>query len=206
MMTSTITYDFSYTGYALRIKEMSKIARFILTDQSFDVVNELGSGKTTTAQRSLSEIKKRLDVLTEKQRIILLDGDLISQKQIVFLAICKLHYFMRDFTIEVLREKYLVFDVQFTEGEFISFVRRKREIHQNLDEKSDTAIYKIRKVTFQILEEAGIIDSVKDKNIQPQILDNQVIEAIVEDDPEWLKIFLMSDSDIIDSIKDKWKI
>ena len=53
-------------------------------------------------------------------------------------------------------------------------------------------------MTFQILEEAGIIDNVKEKYIQPQILDDNVKDAISLDDPNWLKIFLLSDVDIED--------
>lgn len=200
MNTEIHTYDFSYTGYALRIKEMSRVSNLILNGEDFDAADELGRGKETTGKRSLSEIQKRLNILSSKQKDILVNGDLISQKQIVFLAVCKLHFFVRDFVVEVLREKFLVFDYQFTEGDWLSFVRRKQEAHPELDEKSESSIYKIRKVTLQILEEAGLIDSVKEKNIQPQILDRDVIKAVLEDDPVWLKIFLFSDTDINDMI------
>jgi len=46
------------------------------------------------------------------------------------------------------------------------------------------------------LEQAGIIDSAKNKMIQPQILEPMVIRSIVEDDPQWLKVFLINDMEI----------
>ena len=49
---------------------------------------------------------------------------------------------------------------------------------------------------FHILEQAGIINNPIDKIIQPQILQQDVIWAIVKDDPAWLKIFMMPDKDI----------
>ena len=49
---------------------------------------------------------------------------------------------------------------------------------------------------FRILEQAGIINNPVDKQIQPQILQQDVINATVRDDPAWLKIFMMSDKDI----------
>ena len=49
---------------------------------------------------------------------------------------------------------------------------------------------------FRILEQVGIINNAVDKVIQPQIVQPDVIRAIVRDDPAWLKIFLMSDMDI----------
>jgi hypothetical protein len=37
---------------------------------------------------------------------------------------------------------------------------------------------KIKQVTFKILEQAGIIDSIKSKVIQPQIIKKKVMAAI----------------------------
>jgi hypothetical protein len=65
-----------------------------------------------------------------------------------------------------------------------------------MDNLTEITQNKIRQVTFKILEQAGIIDDVKSKTIQPQLLEQNVIRAIAEDDKEWLKIFLMSDLDI----------
>ena len=49
---------------------------------------------------------------------------------------------------------------------------------------------------FKILEQAGILNNIKDREIQLQILDQPVMEVIIEDSPEWLMIFMMSDYDI----------
>lgn len=49
---------------------------------------------------------------------------------------------------------------------------------------------------FRILEQAGVINNAVEKTIQPQILQQDVINAIVKEDPVWLKIFMLSDRDI----------
>ena len=49
---------------------------------------------------------------------------------------------------------------------------------------------------FRILEQAGIINNAVDKMIQPQLLQKEVNKSIVVDDPKWLRIFLMPDTDI----------
>jgi len=108
----------------------------------------------------------------------------------------KTYNFIREFVIEVLREKVLVFDYNITEGDYISFFRRKNELHTEMDSLTDKTQYKLKQVTFKILEQAGLIDNVKQRQIQPQILDTQTISAIVSDNKEWLKIFFMSDIDI----------
>ena len=65
-----------------------------------------------------------------------------------------------------------------------------------MEDLTETSYNKIKQVTFKILEQAGLIDNVKTKNIQPQILDEKTIRTILSDDPAWLKIFLFSDMDI----------
>ena len=189
-------YNFSFTASSLRLNEMIMVAKHQLTNTPFDFINQLGGGKSTTGKRMLTEFNKRLSNLTESELKLLVNGDLLTQKQIAFLSICKSQAFIRDFTVEVLREKLLVFDFQITEGDFISFYRRTVESQPESDRLTENTKNKIRQVTFKIQEQAGIIDSVKNKMTQPQLLDTTVIKAIASDNKNWLKVFFMSDIDI----------
>lgn len=189
-------YDLSFTGLSLRHIEMSKVAAAKREGHDFNAIHDIGGGKLSTTKKFLNEINKRLEPLTGKQLDLLIDGDLQSQKQIAFLAICKAHSFIRDFVVEVLREKFLVFDYQLSEGEYISFLRRKEDLYPEMEELTETTKKKVKQVTFKMLEQAGLIDDVKSKMIQVQLLDDVLIEAIASDDPNWLKVFLMSDTDI----------
>ena len=188
-------YNFSFTAFSLRVNEMVKVAEAIKLNQPIELI-EIGNGNKHTGQKRSIEIKKRLTKLTEKQLELFISGDFISQKQLAFLSVCKSHKFIRDFTVEVLREKLLVFDYQITEGDYISFYRRKTELHPEMEDLTDRTQSAIRQVTFKILEEAGMIDSVKSKMIQPQLLDANVINTIASDNKQWLKVFFMSDMDI----------
>jgi len=188
-------YDFSFTGFSMRENLMAKVANIVRDGEEIDKV-ELGEGNTNTGKKRLSEINKRIKKLTFKQLNLLIDGDLITQRQIAFLSICKTHLFIRDFTVEILREKLLVYDYQITEGDYIVFFRRKAELHPEIDNLTEITQSKIRQVTFKILEQAGLIDDVKNRMILPQLLEHNVINTIASDDKEWLKVFLMSDADI----------
>ena len=108
----------------------------------------------------------------------------------------KSYGFIRDFVIEVVREKYLVYDYQITEGDYISFYRRKLDLHDEMVTLTELTQKKIKQVTFKILEQAGFIDTIKSRNIQPQIIDLKLMNAIVQDNPNWLKVLLVSDMDI----------
>ncbi len=196
MTTEIKKYEFSFTASSLRLNEMILVANSIIDKRDVDYVNELGGGKAATGKRMFAEFNKRLVELSDVQIALLAKDDLTTQKQIAFLSVCKTYGFIRDFVVEVLREKILVFDNEITEGEYISFFRRKTELHPEMDELTEITQKKIRQVTFKILEQAGIIDNIKTKIIQPQLLDGSVIDAIVSDDPNWLNVFLMSDIDM----------
>jgi hypothetical protein len=188
-------YNFSFTGFSLRTNEMSKVAEAMNEGLALVMV-DFGDGNRNTGQRRLVEIKKRLNKFTNKELQLFISGDFTTQKQLAFLSVCKTHKFIRDFVVEVLREKLLVFDDQITEGDYISFYRRKAELHTEMENFTERTQGAIRQVTFKILEESGMIDDIKTKIIQPQLLETPVINAIASENKEWLKVFFMSDMDI----------
>ena len=195
-MSGTEKYDFSFTASSLRLSEMVLVAKHHLDGTKVDFVNELGKGKSATGKRMYAEFSKRVDSLTKEELELLVLDDLTVKKQIGYLAVCKTHPFIRDFVVEVLREKVLMYDYEISEGDYISFYRSKSETHREMEKLTEVTQRKIRQVLFKILEQAGIIDSVKSRQIQPQILDERIIKAIVNDNKEWLKIFFLSDYDI----------
>lgn len=195
-MVKTNKYDFSFTASSLRINEMLTVARAKSEGIELDYVNNLGGGKSSTGKRMFSEFNKRLSFMTSKQIDVLLNSDLVTQKQIAFISVCKTYGFIRDFVIEVVREKFLVYDYQITEGDYISFYRRKHDLHDEMETITELTEKKIKQVTFKVLEQAGLIDTIKSRIIQPQIIDYKLMDAIVQDNPNWLQILLVSDMDI----------
>lgn len=202
-MSHSSKYILSFTAASLRLNEMVKVAKTAQDNGSSDlnVVKEsgvvFGSVKNRTTDREFREIRKRLEKLTHEQKNILIHEDLVSQKQIAFLAVCKHYAFIRDFTIEVIRDKVLVFDYQLNESDYNSFINSKILLHPELEMFSESTRKKAKQVMYRILEQAGIINNAVDKTIQQQILQQDVINALVKEDPAWLKIFMMPDRDII---------
>ncbi|MFA5417027.1 MAG: DUF1819 family protein [Bacteroidales bacterium] len=193
-MTDQNKYSFSFTTSSLRLNEMVMVANHLVKGRSLDVTSELGNGNTKTGGKMFSEMKKRIANLTPLEVEILLQGDLVAQRQMAFLSICKTYGFIRDFVVEVLFEKMLVFDYQITDGEYLSFFRRKAELHPEMDKLTEITQSKIRQVIFKMMEQAGIINHVKTKVLLPQLLEGSIVVAIREDDPDLLKVFLLNDS------------
>ena len=192
MTESTFKYEFSLTGSSLRVNEMILFATKYINEGLL----EFKSDKGTTNKRMVSEFKKRIDNLTVSQQELLLNSNFSNQKQLAFLSACKTYSLLRDFVIEVVREKYLIMDFNLSDTDYISFIRRKEINHDELANLTDQTQAKVKQVIFKILEQAGIIDNVRDKEIQLQLLGESTKKSIIEDNPEWLKIFLLSDMDI----------
>ena len=192
MTESTFKYEFSLTGSSLRVNEMVLFATKYINEGLL----EFKSDKGTTNKRMVSEFKKRIDNLTVNQQELLLNSNFSNQKQLAFLSACKTYSLLRDFVIEVVREKFLIMDYNLTETDYISFIRRKEINHDELANLTDQTQAKVKQVIFKILEQAGIIDNVRNKEIQLQILGASTKKSIIEDNPEWLKVFLLSDMDI----------
>jgi hypothetical protein len=195
-------YKLSFTAASLRLNEMVTVARVALendTTNLFDVREKgvvLSSLKKISSTKIFREIKNRLEKLTPDQMNILAHGDLIAQKQIGFLAVCKHYDFIRDFTVEVIRDKALMYDYKINESDYITFINSRIQLHPELDEFTEYTMKKAKQVMFLILEQVGVINSITDKIIQPQLLQPEVINTILKDNPEWLKIFMMTDKDI----------
>ncbi|WP_194850148.1 DUF1819 family protein [Nonlabens antarcticus] len=189
-------YNFSFTGVTLRTRDFVVVTRHLFFEKFNDIDIILGNGKKASGRRLFSEISKRAQKLSTYQKTLLIEGSFKAQSEITFIAICKCFDFIRDFIIEVIREKYLVFDYELTEGDYISFFRRKAEYHPEMDLLTEITQKKVKQVTFKILEEIGLIDNTKSKMIQPQILEPETRKAILNDNTELFKIFLLSDFDI----------
>ena len=195
-MVSEKKYRFSFTASSLRTRAFVLVVNHLESENDEDIELALGTGKRSTGKRMYVEMQKWSECLTSMQKKTLLNGNFKTQNEIAFVAACKYYRFIRDFVIEVVREKSLVYDYEITLGEYLSFFRRKAEEHQEMYELSEVTQYKVQQVTFKILEQAGLIDSIKTKMIQPQMIEPETKEAILQDNAELFKIFLYSDFDI----------
>jgi hypothetical protein len=189
-------YKFSFTASSLRTKDLATIALRETAQKAEDIELVLGRGKSATGKRLLIELNHWLTTLTKQQIQILQNGSFKSQNEIAFLAVCKYFDFIREFVVEVIREKYLVYDYEITEGDYISFFRRKAEYHPEMNALTEMTQKKVKQVTFKILEQAGLINNIKAKMINAQIIEPETRKAILNDNTELFKIFLLSDFDI----------
>jgi len=201
-MIKTDKYNFSFTAATLRLFNFMRLAEAVqytsdvVSISNIDQEAILSKGNSASSKREMSELLKRYNSLTPLQKSILHDASAEQRKQIVFLGLCKTNSFIRDFVIEVLREKVLVYDFKLEDGDLNTFINRKSELHPELDDFAESTVKKAKQQLIKILEEVGLIDTTKDRNIQQQWLSANVAQAIIKDNPEYLKFFLQGDKDI----------
>lgn len=202
MIENSNTYNFAFTGASMKFHDFMRLAYYVEENQIDIMVEDIdpnlimGRSNTRTNQREFRELLKRYKLLTPTQRKVIIELDVSGQKQLAMVGICKLYAFIRDFIIEVVREKFTSLDFQLTDGDYQSFLNRKMELHPELETFSESTSKKARQVTWKILEQGGLIDNSKDRNILPQFVNQQVINVVKSDSPELLKIFLIPDWEI----------
>ncbi len=205
MTNSKLKYNFSFTAAAFRLSDFLKFAEYfkdftgeIITTE-IDAAGILGSGNQKSDKRIAAELVKRFNSLTDAQKELLHSGSFDEKRQVCYLAITKTYSFIRDFVIEIVREKVLALDFQIEDSDFNIFINRKQVEHPELEKLTEKTIYKIKQTLFKILADAGILDSTSSKQIQPQWVFDNLKRVIVHDNPAWLKIFLLNDSEIENS-------
>lgn len=183
---NTTPYKLSFIGAALAITGSVKMAEAYLRLRDWEAVREivfaeniLQARTRSSIQRNFQELAPRLQLLTEEQLELLVEGTHQEQKQLLWLAICRRYDYIREFAVEVIHEKYLSMDYELTAFDYEAFFNRKADWHPELDELKETTRTKMRTMLFRMLREADIIST--DHRIIPTVLSTRVA-AVIEFD------------------------
>lgn len=202
-MTHKTKYTFSFTGASALIAETLIIAEeydrlkdWKAVEKSLSDNNLLNKVKQATFKREFSEIKKRLSLLTPDQLHLMIQGSLDDAKAMILLSLTKAYSFFKEFIVEVLRNKYLLFDTILSETDYNRFFNTKSLSHTELSSITDVTENKVRQVIFKLLEQVGLITNAKNGTILKPVLSSKVIDVIIEDDPSLLTAFLYSNDEI----------
>ena len=154
-------------------------------DVSMDIAKRLQSGKTwkelkadmleeglmpqktlTGRKRVLDEIHYRLQHLHPEEMELLSNTELSTERLLIHLASCRAYPFLREFVIQVLREKVLVLDLTLEVYEFERFWEQEAQTRPEVERLSSVSKNQIRRAIYRFLVEVGILESVKQPNIQ----------------------------------------
>lgn len=202
-------YLFTYTTCSLLVPETIEVIKKYQELKDWNKVRELviednilQKNAISSRKRIFSELKRRIKSLTNQELSIITQLGDSQLKYLVFLSILKTYRFIYEFMVEVVLQKYLLFDYKILNSDYESFFESKQLNVEQLNQITDTTKYKLKQVLFRMLEEVQIIDDTKNKIIKKPYLDEELAKVIVLDNPNYLKGFLYNDYEI-NQIKSK---
>lgn len=188
-------YKMSFSTGGLFVNESIAVARLHKADENWKdtILTAMADGSTSlpkaaSNRRTLREIANRVSCLTEQERHFLIEqADRPEQEALLWVATCRAYRFVREFAIEVIRERFLSYRLDLPLDAFDHFFDGKAEWHPELAKISASTRRKLRQILFRILREAGVIDNAS--NIRPAYLSSRVVVLIESHDPSDLLVF-----------------
>ncbi|MAT43666.1 MAG: hypothetical protein CL609_15115 [Anaerolineaceae bacterium] len=169
-------------------KDWVKVRAYVLKN------NTLQTRTRTASVRLVREMIERLKTLSNQQLDLLLNGSRAEQGQILWWACCCYYDFVKEFAVEVVREKFLRFDYLLTFEDFDQFFDKKALWSPKLDDLTELTRKKNRSVLFNMLEEVDILN--KQKIIQPVLISDVFIKTMGRVNLEAFHIFPITEAEI----------
>jgi len=187
-------YRLSYTAGSLLLNETIKVANFYSDLSDWAKVKEFAQDENVTNSRTasatkrfVSEIITRLKSLKEEEIQLLVHSiNIETQKQIVWISICKTYDFIAEFMEEVIHNKLSKLDFKFDDYDYDRFFLTKLQWHAELDNLSDTSKYKVKQVLLKMLKQMDFMNQTGDIN---QVNISNEIITLYEDRTELFKWF-----------------
>lgn len=188
-------YKMSFSTGGLFLNETLAVARLHVAGEPWPatISRALTEGATSlpkaaSQRRTLREIVNRLSTLTDMERDYLLtEADRGDQLALLWLATCRAYRFVREFATDVLRERYLSFQLDLPLESFDILFAAKAEWDEGLASISASTRAKLRQVLFRMMREAHVISD--DSRIQSAIVSSRLRAMLEQDCPADLVLF-----------------
>lgn len=178
-------YKMSFTSGGLYLNESVELAASYLRTQDWDETIALAQAEGLTSlpkekskRRMLREIVNRLETLNRAElQFVVEDADRQEQSLLIWLSVCRAYRLVREFTVEVVQDRYLAYQLDLPTEGFDLFFEQKAEWDEILASTSAATRVRLRQVAFKIMREAGIISD--DNRIQSAYLSTP-LRALIE--------------------------
>ena len=194
-------YVMSFTAGALLHRESVRLAEQFAHQRDWLALRQAGLAENLlqarsqrTSKRLFGEIIARLKRLTESQLALLANGTEEDQRHILWLAICKRYQFIREFAIEVVRERFLQLGPPITRGDYESFFSAKAAWHPELEDFGSSTRDKLRQNLFKMLRDAELMSDAG--YVNGAFLSPAVLRVLVKDSVANLMVFPVREVDV----------
>lgn len=188
-------YRMSFSTGGLFLNESLEIARLHAENSDWhDTIQRAKAEgmtslpKVASNQRTVREITNRLRMLSEEELGFLVENaDRADQQALLWLATCRAYRFIREFALEVIRERYLSYQLDLPRESFDQLFEAKAEWDDGLSAIKPSTRSKLQQIAFRIMREAGIISDTN--RIQTAILSTRLKTMIENQNPAELALF-----------------
>ncbi|MEA2092026.1 MAG: DUF1819 family protein, partial [Campylobacterota bacterium] len=150
-----------------------------------------------TRKRYFRELKQRIELYTDDELKYFEEASMEEMRQLAFVGCLKRYRFLKEFLFEVIREKYLSFDYQIENSDYVSFYESKMTLSPNLSKASEATLKKLKQVMFKMFADIALIDSTKNHYIIKPMLSERIIQLVYNDDPMLLQALLLNNDEIM---------
>ncbi len=187
-------YALSFTTGGLLATEAAVVAPVYLRGHDWAATrtevkdgNLLQSRVASSTRRVLGALIPRLQVLSEPELQIVVDGTSTERGHLMWAAACRRYGLIGEFAEEVLRERFLTLAGTVSYEDYDSFYRAKAMWHDELDGVTALSYKKLRQVLFKMMVEAGLLNA--QGSIEPALLSARVAECLTERTPSDIRFF-----------------
>ena len=193
-------YSAKLTAEPFLYNETKIIAEYILNGEDINKLkkrnieeNLIHYKKQKSIQRVNSPIFRRLAVLDEELLREFIYSDIDTSKFILLYAIMKTDKLVRDFIIEVYKDKLLMRKEYIEKIDIDNWYDDKCTISQTLRERSESTTNKLKQVIMKIMQDSGLVKKEREKNnyrfkvIRPLLKDKFINELESRGDIEYAR-------------------
>ena len=192
---ATQPYKMSFTSGGLFLNESIDLAAsYLETKDWYVTISKLqangltSSPKQKSKRRILRELVNRLETLADEEVRFLVDlADRQDQALLIWLSFCRAYRLVREFTLEIVQDRYLAYQLDLPTDSFDLFFEHKAEWDDSLSLTSASTRVRLRQVVFKTMREVGIISG--ENRIQSSYLSPQLRGMIEATNPADLAVF-----------------
>lgn len=145
--------------------------------------------KVGSVKRVNSPIFRRLEVLNSEMMNDFVYSDIDNSKYILLYAIMKTDKLVRDFIIEVYKEKLFMRKEYIEKFEIDNWYDEKCILSKNLKERSESTSAKLKQVIMKILQDSGLVvkEKTRFKVIRPLLKEKYIHQLDLLGDMEYAR-------------------
>lgn len=189
-------YSAKLTGEPFLYNETKIIGKFLLEGEDKKRLrqrnieeNLIKHKKLASVQRVNAPIFRRLEVLNNDMLNDFVYSDIENSKFILLYAIMKTDKLVRDFVIEVYKDKLFMRNDYIEKFDIDTWYEEKCILSKTLKDKTESTSAKLKQVIMKILQDSGLVIKEKDrfKIIRPLLKEKYIRQLDVNGDIEYAK-------------------